>query len=178
MQRVCRPRDDTRRSNRFACHLPYPGPRNQVRKESERTDFARPRGGSATGWRGPPPPARVAAFPQFLAREWKESDGYGKSFRQQPRDAIARRLVRRSEHDQMSRSLPGTHVPFSNDPKTTNLLDVRALGQEPGGVLLELPYRSLGGQLPPWDDLLGSVNTDAPPATNRNVRKAMHALRK
>ena len=23
----------------------------------------------------------------------------------------------------------------------------------------------------PWDDLLGSVNTDAPPATNENVRK-------
>ena len=27
----------------------------------------------------------------------------------------------------------------------------------------------------PWDDLLGSVSTDAPPATNRNVRKAMHS---
>jgi hypothetical protein len=25
----------------------------------------------------------------------------------------------------------------------------------------------------PWDDLLGSVSTDAPPATNANVRKAM-----
>ncbi len=25
----------------------------------------------------------------------------------------------------------------------------------------------------PWDDLLGSVKMDAPPATNRNVRKAM-----
>jgi uncharacterized protein (DUF1778 family) len=25
----------------------------------------------------------------------------------------------------------------------------------------------------PWDDLLGSVSTDAPPATNQNVRKAM-----
>ena len=29
----------------------------------------------------------------------------------------------------------------------------------------------------PWDDLLGSVNTDAPPATNRNVRKAMRSKR-
>jgi uncharacterized protein (DUF1778 family) len=29
----------------------------------------------------------------------------------------------------------------------------------------------------PWDDLLGSVRTDAPPATNRNVRKAMRAKR-
>ena len=28
-----------------------------------------------------------------------------------------------------------------------------------------------------WDDLLGSVNTDAPPATNRNVRKAMRSKR-
>jgi uncharacterized protein (DUF1778 family) len=29
----------------------------------------------------------------------------------------------------------------------------------------------------PWDDLLGSVRTDAPPATNENVRKAMRARR-
>jgi len=29
----------------------------------------------------------------------------------------------------------------------------------------------------PWDDLLGSVSTDAPPATNRNVRKAMRSRR-
>ena len=29
----------------------------------------------------------------------------------------------------------------------------------------------------PWDDLLGSVRTDAPPATNQNVRKAMRATR-
>ena len=25
----------------------------------------------------------------------------------------------------------------------------------------------------PWDDLLGTVSTDAPPATNKNVRKLM-----
>jgi len=29
----------------------------------------------------------------------------------------------------------------------------------------------------PWDDLLGSVKADAPPATNENVRKAMRAKR-
>ena len=29
----------------------------------------------------------------------------------------------------------------------------------------------------PWDDLLGSVSTDAPPATNDNVRKAMRSNR-
>jgi hypothetical protein len=29
----------------------------------------------------------------------------------------------------------------------------------------------------PWDDLLGSVSTDAPPATNQSVRKAMRARR-
>ena len=29
----------------------------------------------------------------------------------------------------------------------------------------------------PWDDLLGSVSTNAPPATNANVRKAMLAGR-
>jgi len=27
----------------------------------------------------------------------------------------------------------------------------------------------------PWDDLLGSVSADAPPATNENVRKAMRS---
>src|SRR6266436_2621168 len=29
----------------------------------------------------------------------------------------------------------------------------------------------------PWDDLLGSVSIQAPPATNRNVRKAMRSRR-
>ena len=29
----------------------------------------------------------------------------------------------------------------------------------------------------PWDDLLGSVSTNAPPATNANVRKAMGSKR-
>ena len=29
----------------------------------------------------------------------------------------------------------------------------------------------------PWDDLLGSVSTDAPPATNANVRKAFRTRR-
>jgi hypothetical protein len=29
----------------------------------------------------------------------------------------------------------------------------------------------------PWDDLLGSVSTDAPPATNVNVRKALRSRR-
>jgi threonine aldolase len=32
--------------------------------------------------------------------------------------------------------------------------DFEELAQEPGAILLELPYRPLGGQLPPWDDLL------------------------
>jgi hypothetical protein len=29
----------------------------------------------------------------------------------------------------------------------------------------------------PWDDLPGSVSTDAPPGTNANVREAMRAIR-
>jgi uncharacterized protein (DUF1778 family) len=33
------------------------------------------------------------------------------------------------------------------------------------------------GRGSPWDDLLGSVSTDAPPATNANVRKAMRSNR-
>jgi threonine aldolase len=31
--------------------------------------------------------------------------------------------------------------------------DFEALGETPGAVLLELPHRPLGGQLPPWEDL-------------------------
>ena len=30
----------------------------------------------------------------------------------------------------------------------------------------------------PWDDLLGSVSTSAPPATNQNVRKRMRSIRR
>ena len=30
----------------------------------------------------------------------------------------------------------------------------------------------------PWDDLLGTVSTDAPPATNRNVRRSMRSRRR
>ncbi len=29
----------------------------------------------------------------------------------------------------------------------------------------------------PWDDLLGSVRSDAPPATNQNVREALRSRR-
>jgi len=32
--------------------------------------------------------------------------------------------------------------------------DFELLGQKPGVILLELPYRPLGGQLPKWDELL------------------------
>lgn len=34
-----------------------------------------------------------------------------------------------------------------------NLKDFEELGQEPGVILLELPYRPLGGQLPSWEEL-------------------------
>jgi len=30
----------------------------------------------------------------------------------------------------------------------------------------------------PWDDLLGSVSTEMPPATNRNIRKVMRIKQK
>jgi threonine aldolase len=32
--------------------------------------------------------------------------------------------------------------------------DFESLAHEPGAILIELPYRPLGGQLPPWEDLL------------------------
>jgi len=34
--------------------------------------------------------------------------------------------------------------------------DFRELGAWPGAALLELPYRELGGQLPPWEDLVAT----------------------
>jgi threonine aldolase len=34
--------------------------------------------------------------------------------------------------------------------------DFRGLGGTPGAALLELPYRELGGQLPPWEDLVAT----------------------
>lgn len=34
--------------------------------------------------------------------------------------------------------------------------DFRGLGSKPGAALLELPYRPLGGQLPPWEDLVAT----------------------
>lgn len=37
-----------------------------------------------------------------------------------------------------------------------NVQDFLDLGTNPGAVLLELPHRPLGGQLPPWDDLLAT----------------------
>ena len=33
------------------------------------------------------------------------------------------------------------------------------------------------GKGSPWDDLLGSVSANAPPATNQNVRRAMRSKR-
>lgn len=33
--------------------------------------------------------------------------------------------------------------------------DIASLGVEPGAIIIELPYRPLGGQLPPWEDLQG-----------------------
>ncbi len=38
-----------------------------------------------------------------------------------------------------------------------NLKDFEGLGQKPGAVLLELPYRPLGGELPEWDDLAATA---------------------
>jgi threonine aldolase len=34
------------------------------------------------------------------------------------------------------------------------LKDFQSLGKKPGAILLELPYRPLGGQLPEWDELV------------------------
>jgi len=34
------------------------------------------------------------------------------------------------------------------------LKDFQSLGKKPGAILLELPYRPLGGQLPEWDELI------------------------
>ena len=38
------------------------------------------------------------------------------------------------------------------------LKDFQSLGKKPGAILLELPYRPLGGQLPEWDELTAIVD--------------------
>ena len=51
--------------------------------------------------------------------------------------------------------------------------DFESLGQTPGVVLLELPYRPLGGQLPVWDDLKMIQNW----ASERNIPLHMDGAR-
>jgi hypothetical protein len=46
--------------------------------------------------------------------------------------------------------------------------DLDGLGAAPGAVLLELPYRPLGGELPPWDDLL-AMRAGPPSAASRST---------
>jgi threonine aldolase len=42
--------------------------------------------------------------------------------------------------------------------RVLTVADLEKLGQEPGAILLELPYRPLGGELPPWEDLAGMAD--------------------
>lgn len=42
--------------------------------------------------------------------------------------------------------------------RVLSVADFEALGQEPGAVLIELPYIELGGELPAWDELTAISN--------------------
>jgi threonine aldolase len=44
-------------------------------------------------------------------------------------------------------------IPEFIQDRILNVKDFEGLGKEPGVILLELPYRPLGGQLPAWEDL-------------------------
>ncbi len=43
--------------------------------------------------------------------------------------------------------------PETLENRMLTLKDFQSLGKKPGTILLELPYRPLGGQLPEWDEL-------------------------
>ena len=45
-------------------------------------------------------------------------------------------------------------APESLRHRMLTLKDFQSLGKKPGAILLELPYRPLGGQLPKWDELI------------------------
>jgi len=45
-------------------------------------------------------------------------------------------------------------APESLGNRMLTLKDFQSLGKKPGAILLELPYRPLGGQLPEWDELM------------------------
>ena len=45
-------------------------------------------------------------------------------------------------------------APESLRNRMLTLKDFQSLGKKPGAILLELPYRPLGGQLPEWDELM------------------------
>ena len=44
-------------------------------------------------------------------------------------------------------------APETLENRMLTVKDFQSLGKKPGAVLLELPYRPLGGQLPEWDEL-------------------------
>ncbi len=64
-------------------------------------------------------------------------------------------------------------APESVNNRILTVSDFEKLGQEPGAILLELPYRPLGGQLPTWDELLAIRAW----ATERGVRMHMDGAR-
>ena len=57
----------------------------------------------------------------------------------------------------------------------------KAVGEDLGEFIREAVRQRIQGlrakQDSPWSDLLGSVTTDAPAATNRDIRKAMRMKR-
>jgi threonine aldolase len=46
-------------------------------------------------------------------------------------------------------------VPENIGERTLEVGDLEGLGKRPGAVLIELPYRPLGGVLPPWESVTG-----------------------
>ena len=45
-------------------------------------------------------------------------------------------------------------IPESVGNRVLNVTDFEKLGQSPAAILIELPYRPLGGELPEWDELV------------------------
>jgi threonine aldolase len=47
--------------------------------------------------------------------------------------------------------------PVGNARRLLALDDLRGVAERPAALLLELPQREIGGQLPPWDDLMAQI---------------------
>ncbi|MGY1856498.1 threonine aldolase family protein [Modestobacter sp. SYSU DS0290] len=65
--------------------------------------------------------------------------------------------LRQHEDEALERVVGLVTRPVGNRHRLLTAADLRAVAEPPAALLLELPQRDLGGQLPAWDDLVAQV---------------------